>query len=170
MKPHIYLYKIKRTMLILRPGTHSAVFTLNEKFNFYTPSVSTYDDGQDPVVRTGPYYVFVTSNHLNGQTFNILLGPDNSGHTERYNEFDINVIQGTESNPINAEMNLYGLTDDDGSQWRYEVWACDGPSPIGTQSVVIDFGTTYSLPRLLEVGKMIYTTQYGKPIYQPSRL
>ena len=151
-------------MLILRPGTNDAVFTLTEKFDFYQPSVSTYND--DPV-RTGPFYIFKTTNQLNSQTINILLGPDVSTDPNRYNMFDITIIQGTGSNPINAEIELYGLNDDDGSQWDYEVWACDGPSP--TQSVDINWGTTYSYPRIVEVGKMIYTRQYGKPAYQPER-
>lgn len=144
-------------MLILRPGSNYGVFTLSEKFNFYNPSVSTYE----------LYYILKVTNMLNEQSINILLGPDVSTNQDRYNKFSITVIQGINSNPIDAEIGLYGLNDDNGSQWEYEVWACDGPSP--TQSVVIDFGTTYSYPRPLEVGKMIYTYQYGKPAYQPER-
>lgn len=128
-------------MLKLTTGTNSSVFTLTEKFDFYNPSVTTYSN---------LYYTFKITNDLNGSEI-YFISDDISNHPERMNKFMINVTQSNTPDLFNGQIGLWGMNDDDGSQWTYEVFGCEGPKPTsGTISVPVS-GVS------LERGRMIYT-------------
>lgn len=128
-------------MLKLTTGTNSSVFTLTEKFDFYTPSISTYN----PL-----YYTFKITNELNGSEI-YFISDDISNHTDRYNKFLINVTQSNTPDLWNGQIGMWGLNDDDGSQWIYEVFGCEGTKPTSGTISVPESG------RILETGRMIYT-------------
>ena len=135
-------------MIILKPGLNSCVFTLNEKFDFYTPSVGSYPD---------PYYYFKLTNDLTGNTIEFTSANDN-GDGVRYNDFFIDInnpFYGTYPYiPNYGCISMTGSNDDLLSQWQYEVWGCSGPMP-DTGTVSLPTGGTYS-PALLESGRALY--------------
>lgn len=130
-------------MITLRPGQNHLYLTTTEKFDFFTPSVSTYN----------LYYILKVVNQLDEKERLVII-EDYSAHTDRYNQFPITVIyNGTQSNPLNSEIDMI---DEDDAQYLYEVWACDGPVPT-SPTFSIPFGTTYSSPAILERGRLLYT-------------
>ena len=134
-------------MIILKPGLNSSVFTLNEKYDFYTPSVSAYPD---------LYFLFRIKNQLTQEElyFTKNGNQDISPSPERYNEFIISVTTSNTFDPHIGEIGLTGSNEDYLSQWSYEVWGCSGPMPL-SGTVSLPTGGTYS-PALLEEGRMLF--------------
>lgn len=131
-------------MIVLKPGTNYVSFTLVEKYDFYTPSVSSYPD---------LYFTFKIKNELNENEIYFTSNFDISLLPNRLNTFNIKVETSPTASvdPYNAEIILSGLNEDYLSQWNYEVWGCQGPMPTsGTISIT---GTA----SLLETGKMLFT-------------
>ncbi len=127
-------------MLKLTTGTNSTVFTLTEKYDFYDPSVGTYID---------LYFLFKITNDLNRNEI-LFISEDVSPFVDRYNQFYISVTQSNTPDVWNSQIGLFGINDDDGSQWTYEVFGCQGPKPTsGTLSIPTE-------ARSLETGRMIY--------------
>jgi hypothetical protein len=139
-------------MITLNPGINTeVVFTLKEKYDFYTPSVASYND---------LFYYFRITNKLSGNNidFALLSTVDVSPAPDRYNEFVITVTAsatasaGANGGWINLGYNiwLYGENNDFPSQWNYEVWGCVGPMPSGP----ISFPT--GTASLLEEGRLLF--------------
>jgi len=182
-------------MIILRGGTNEVSFTLNEKFDFYTPSVSTYHE---------LYYVVKIDDNMSDYTQNFILlsANDLSLNKDRSNKFRIDVtgtyndfLQNT-TDPYSALQSypIIGMTGSNefnfDSQWNYSIYAMDGPAPVINQGdpvdtwppILIETGPPRFLyrylndnfyedrqpPRLLEQGRMIYTNKYGKPQHLPN--
>ena len=133
-------------MIILKPGSNMPVFTLNEKFGFFSPSVETYPD---------LYYFFKLTNDLTQNEILFTTNQDQSLTPERYNQFMITIYSGTQStDPYNAVIGLTGPNEDYLSQWQYEIWACSGPMPL-SGTISLPTGGTYS-PAKLESGRALY--------------
>lgn len=133
-------------MITLETGPNMPVFTLNEKFDFFSPSVGTYPD---------LYYCFKITNDFTQNEIYFTSDQDQSLSPQRYNQFMINVETGTASvDPYTAVIGLTGPNNDALSQWQYEVWACSGPMPL-TGTISIPFGASYS-PALVEAGRMLF--------------
>ena len=159
-------------MIILRGGSNEVVFTLNEKYDFYTPSVYAYSD---------LYYVVKIDDNMSDYTQNFILLSTNelSMHPERNNKFRIdvtgtyNAFLGNTPDPWSASQPypIIGLTGsnefDFDSQWDYEIYAIEGPAPTsGTISIAAN-GPTALGPVLLEQGRLLYTNKYGEPRHLP---
>lgn len=140
-------------MITLKPGINTEiVFTLKEKYDFYTPSVATYND---------LFYYFRITNKLSGKEIDFALtaAVDVSPAQNRYNEFVITVTASatasTDANQnwINPGYNiwLYGENNDFPSQWNYEVWGCEGPMPT-TGAISFPTGTA----SILENGRLLF--------------
>jgi hypothetical protein len=143
-------------MITLKPGINTeVVFTLNEKYDFYTPSVATYND---------LYYYFRITNKLNGNKIDFALSSAVDIGNNRANKFHITVTQSATASAnanrgwVNSGYNiwLYGQNNDFPSQWDYEVWGCKGPMPSGD----IYFPVSGSNPpRLLEIGRVQFNPE-----------
>lgn len=155
-------------MIILRGGTNKVSLTLNEKFGFHTPSVSTYHD---------LYFVVKITDRMDEYTQNFILKPqdDLSLNQSRYNQFTIG-ITGTYNpflenvpDPWGASQSypIVGLTGSQetnfDSQYEYEIWAMEGPAPISGTISLYPSGATALGPAFIEKGRMLYTNIYGKP-------
>jgi len=132
-------------MIILKPGLNSSVFTLNEKYDFYTPSVSAYPD---------LYFLFKIKNQLTQDEILFTSDQDISPSPERYNEFVISVTTSNVYDPHIAEVEFFGPNEDYLSQWSYEVWGCPGPMPL-SGTISLPEGGTYP-PALLEEGRLLF--------------
>jgi hypothetical protein len=136
-------------MITLKPGTNMPVFTLNEKFDFFSPPVGTYPD---------LYFCFKITNDLTQDVIYFTSDQDQSLSPQRYNQFMVNVETGTASvDPHIAVIGLTGPNNDSLSQWQYQVWACSGPMPL-TGTISLPEGGTYS-PALVESGRMLFSYQ-----------
>lgn len=155
-------------MIILRGGSNEISITLNEKFDFYTPSVSTYMD---------LYYVVRITDDMSEYTQNFILSPSNdlSMNVERNNKFRVD-ITGTYNafldnvpDPWGASHSypIVGLTGSNetnyDSQWTYEIYGLEGPAPTSGTISIAPNGPTALGPVFLETGRMLYTNKYGKP-------
>lgn len=116
-------------MIVLNVGTNSVYFTLNEKFDFYSPSVSSY---------TQSYYVGKLINKLTENEVYFRLNNDTSTAPQRYNRFQLEVTpyNVTSSNQIG----LTGFNWDIDSQWNYEIWAVNGSTSSFTFSSIPNGG------------------------------
>lgn len=144
-------------MITLKPGLNTdVVFTLNEKFDFYTPSVASYNN---------KFYYLRITNKLNGQGIDFAL-PSSAdvGNGTRYNKFQITVTAsatasiGANGDWVNPGYNLwlYGQNNDFPSQWDYEVWGCNGPMPT-SGNIYFPSLTSAQPPRLLETGRLQFS-------------
>lgn len=142
---------------MLKPGINEAVFTLTEKFGFYSPSVSSYSD---------LFYYFRIENELNGSVIDFSkTALQDTGDNRRYNRFVVSVTHSaTASTGTNQtwdreyDIHLFGQNDDLGSQWTYTVWGCQGPIPTsGTMS--FPSMTQSAPPVILETGRARFTEQ-----------
>lgn len=159
-------------MIILRGGSNEVSLTLNEKYDFYTPSVSTYQD---------LYYVVKIEDNMSEYTQNFILlsTSELSLNPERSNKFKIEVtgtynsFLGNTPDPWSASQSypIIGLTGsnefDFDSQWDYKIYALEGPAPTSGTISIAPNGPTALGPVLLEQGRMIYTNKYGKPRHLP---
>jgi hypothetical protein len=160
-------------MIILRGGTNSVSFTLNEKFDFYTPSVSTYTD---------LYYVVRITDNMSGYSQNFILHSlnDLSLNKDRSNKFLIGLVEYQPSwtgpnviDPWGASQSypIIGMTGSNygnfDSQWDYDVFGMEGPAPTSGPINLYPSGATALGPAFLEGGRMLYTNIYGKPKHLP---
>lgn len=155
-------------MIILRGGQNEISLTLNEKYDFYTPPVSMYQD---------LYYIVKIDDKMSEYTQNFILLSTNdlSLTTQRSNKFRVDVTgtYGNTPDPWSASQSypIIGLTGshefDFDSQWNYEIYALEGPAPTSGTISIAPSGPTALGPVLLEQGRMIYTNKYGKPRHLP---
>lgn len=130
-------------MIILKPGLNSPTFTLREKFNFFNPSCSIYT-----------YYILKLTNQLTHS--DLLVIPTLISTGVRYDQFNLTISTASNADVFTGNVSFIGINDDNGSQWVYEMWICDGIVPTGG-TLSIPSGSTSSFePRMLESGKMIY--------------
>jgi hypothetical protein len=144
-------------MIMLKPGTTDAVFTLNEKFGFFSPSVYTYTD---------LFFYFRFENELNYSVIDFsktsLL---DLGDGTRYNKFAISsTFSATASAGTNEtwdrtyDIHLFGENNDLGSGWNYTIWACQGPVPL-SGTISLPSMTQSTPPVIVETGRVRFTEQ-----------
>jgi hypothetical protein len=136
-------------MITMNPGINACYFTLNDRYDEYTPAPSTYPD---------LYFVFKIENRLNGNE--ILFTQDKNqdlGDGTRYNKFLISVTcSATASVDPNAGfIAIAGENEDYLAQWNYEVFACSGPMPLSGTVSIPDNPTYPSV--IVEAGRMLFT-------------
>ena len=137
-------------MIVLNVGTNSVYFTLNEKFDFYSPSVSSY---------TQSYYVGKLINKLTESEVYFRLNNDTSTATQRYNRFSLAV---TPNNVVSSnQIGLTGSNWDFDSQWNYEIWAVSGSTSSFTFSSIPNGGV------ILESGRAFLSSEILEPEPEP---
>ena len=144
-------------MVILNTGINEAVFTLNEKFGFYSPSVSSYTD---------LFYYFRIENELNHSVIDFSkTALQDTGDGGRFNRFVVSVTHSATASAGTNEtwdrlydIHLFGQNDDLGSGWNYTVWGCQGPIPL-SGTISLPSMTQSTPPVILETGRVRFTEQ-----------